>query len=594
MAIIQQRAFAIAPNTNQNQSNADIGMDRKGNFVVVWEAPDNSLQGIYSRRFDASGNALGNQVLVNEFTAGTQIAPRVSVGSQGDYMISWQSYGQLANDLWVVCGQKFDQDGNAQGRSLVLRNETSGQYQNPVIALYEDNTFASVFERFRPNSVVPSIEMQVAKLPNPQMRVITDFVQQPFPVDRPNVHLGSQNRPDIVTNQKGDTVVVWSGFGSGDATGIFAQRFNKQGVSQSDVIAVNQFKQGIQRTPSVAIAPNGSFIVAWESEALDGNEYGISARRFNSSGTPMGSEFLVNQSTEGSQRNASVSMGNNGNFVITWESDTSTLNSDVVDVFARYYNTEGRPGSREIRLDSSGVNGYRPAAAMNGIGDFTVVWERDQTNGLQAQQFTLASTIAFDKRNIKVKEGKNAVLTLSRLDETHLRSRVTVDVIGGTATRGEDYRFNKPINVTFKPGQTEQTIRIPILKDSLIEKKETILLEISEKDRAHLDKKTRAKITIIDVPPKGRGRSMDVLLGDEQIAVGKNALKMEQVRSGGSRQPQLFASAENQSIFGQSFDINPFAGKGSVSFGNEVPEAPSLFAPTPTTEAPFALAASAI
>lgn len=86
---------------------------------------------------------------------------------------------------------------------------------------------------------------------------------------------------------------------------------------------------------------------------------------------------------------------------------------------------------------------------------------------------------------------------------------------------------------------------------------------------------------------------MDALLGDEQIAVGKQALSMELVRSGGSRQP-LFASTERQPVFAQSFDINPFMGAGSISVGHEAPDTSSLFASAPTAETPFAFAASAI
>jgi hypothetical protein len=583
MAIIENQAFSVDPNGARQPANSAIAMNQKGDFVIAWQANDNDSSGIYARTFNPSGEAKTDTFLVNDNQIGAQFSASVSINIEGDFIIAWTGPLQGSSGS-AIYGKRYNYFGTVTGREFNLYGPPAGQY-SPSVALHNNGNVSAAWSwNVRANDI--DILMGHFGTNNRPLRSIE--LVDPYYATR-----GEQYSSQIVTNSNGNTVVVWDGFGKHDDMGIYAQRINENGVPQGSVISVNERIDDEQFNPTVAIAQDGSFIVAWEGDGIDGNGLGIAARRFDALGNPLGSEFQVNTSTVGDQGAPAIAMGDHGNFVVAWSSrDRETLSTDVV---ARYYNSNGRPASREIMVGDVGENRYSPDVAMNGFGDFTVTWhgERSGSKGIQAQQFTLASTIAFDKRNIKVKEGKNAVLTLSRSDETHLRSRVTVDVIGGTATRGEDYRFNKPINVTFKPGQTEKSIRIPILKDNLIEKKETILLEIEEKDRAYLDKGTKAKITILDVPPKGRGRSMDVLLGDEQIAVGKSALKMEQVRSGGSRQP-LFASAERQPIFGQSFDINPFAGKGSVSLGNEVPETPSLFTPSPTTETPFALAASAI
>ena len=41
----------------------------------------------------------------------------------------------------------------------------------------------------------------------------------------------------------------------------------------------------------------GDFVVAWESQAEDGSNYGIYAQRYNAAGAAQGSEFLVNTYT---------------------------------------------------------------------------------------------------------------------------------------------------------------------------------------------------------------------------------------------------------------------------------------------------------
>jgi hypothetical protein len=581
MAIISKQAFDVDPNGPRNQTSADIGMDNQGNFVIAWQANDLNSSGIYARQFSKSGRAQGNASLVNQVQMGRQERPTVDMDFKGNYLVLWEAEGRANPTRRAIYGRRYDQGSSRPGPEFLI-NGVALENRRPSAVLYEDGSFSATWE-WRPSNFNLDVVFGHYDPNNREVRVDA--------LDPDSAPLGLQVAPQIAANQKGDTVVVWQGFGREDNFGIYAKLLDQNGSTRAPggVFSINQLTTGVQAEPALAIAQDSSFVVAWQSEAIDGNGMGISARRFDRNGRPMGQEFQVNLETQGDQLMPAVAMGEQGNFVIAWKSQL-TRNSTPA-VFARYYDVHGRPASQEIAVGSVGSRESDPRVAMNRFGDFTIAWEGE--SGIQAQQFTLASTVAFDKRNIKVKEGKNAVLTLSRSDETHLRSRVTVDVVGGTATRGEDYRFNKPLNVTFKPGQTEKSIRIPILKDNLIEKKETILLEISEKDRAYLDKSTKAKITILDVPPKGRGRSMDALLGSEEIAVGKNALKMEQVRSGGTRQP-LFASAEHQPIFGQSFDINPFTGTGSVSLGNDVPETPSLFSHTPITETPFALAASAI
>ena len=53
---------------------------------------------------------------------------------------------------------------------------------------------------------------------------------------------------------------------------------------------VNSTTSGNQRNPSVAAAKNGNTVVVWESDGQDGSGPGIIGRRFNGSGAPMGAE----------------------------------------------------------------------------------------------------------------------------------------------------------------------------------------------------------------------------------------------------------------------------------------------------------------
>ena len=67
----------------------------------------------------------------------------------------------------------------------------------------------------------------------------------------------------VAMDQSGNYVVVWDGNGTGDADGIYAQRFNAQGVAQGSEFRVNTTTTNAQNDPAVAMDANGNFVIAW-------------------------------------------------------------------------------------------------------------------------------------------------------------------------------------------------------------------------------------------------------------------------------------------------------------------------------------------
>ena len=55
-------------------SGPAVSGDSAGNFVIVWQAYglDGSAVGVFGRRYDAAGNALGPSFQVNTYTTGTR------------------------------------------------------------------------------------------------------------------------------------------------------------------------------------------------------------------------------------------------------------------------------------------------------------------------------------------------------------------------------------------------------------------------------------------------------------------------------------------------------------------------------------------
>lgn len=134
-----------------------------------------------------------------------------------------------------------------------------------------------------------------------------------------------------------------------------------------------------QFLPSVAMASNGDFAVAWmdSSESSTGT-YQILVRGFEISGRPKFQGFTVNSETLGLHRNPDVAIGTEGQFVVVWEDNN---NSGDFDIKITGYYADGAEEFEESTVHSvTAGDQTRPAVAMAADGSFIVVWEDDSDN----------------------------------------------------------------------------------------------------------------------------------------------------------------------------------------------------------------------
>jgi hypothetical protein len=184
----------------------------------------------------------------------------------------------------------------------------------------------------------------------------------------PGVSAGPYGK--LAADANGNFVVVWGG------SPVVAQRYDRDGVPQGGPIQVTTFGD----YPTVAMAPSGDFVVTWTGD--DGDEYGIEARRYDASGTPAGSAFVVNSYTTGYQDVSAVGMDAAGNFVVAWEHNgyryvpgEGGFDDPVV---ARRFDAAGNPLGPDFVVSDSpdyyGVTSYIQVA-MAANSEFMVTWE---------------------------------------------------------------------------------------------------------------------------------------------------------------------------------------------------------------------------
>jgi hypothetical protein len=129
---------------------------------------------------------------------------------------------------------------------------------------------------------------------------------------------------------------------------------------------------------NVALDAAGDFVATWASHNQDGSGWGVYAQRFDSSGNPVGGEFLVNVTTTKDQTDPTVAMDSAGNFVIAWTSNQGA----AADIYARRYDASGTPQTGEFLVNAVSAKAHvTPVIAMDPAGAFVVAWSSQSQDG---------------------------------------------------------------------------------------------------------------------------------------------------------------------------------------------------------------------
>ncbi|KPG00112.1 hypothetical protein IP87_03475, partial [beta proteobacterium AAP121] len=209
-----------------------------------------------------------------------------------------------------------------------------------------------------------------------------------FGNERVNTYAPStQDNPASARLSDGGYITVWESSGQdGWNEGVYAQRFDAQGVAVGAEFRINSNTRDSQYEPAVAGLNGGGYVVTWRSNGQDGSGTGVYAQRFANDGTALGGEFLVNTSTDQNQYQPTIAATADGGFVIGWYDDyyTDAGFTEYRDVFFQRYNAAGVAQGGETRANPAGegtVSQYEPVLVGLSGGGFVMMWTDDSKDG---------------------------------------------------------------------------------------------------------------------------------------------------------------------------------------------------------------------
>jgi hypothetical protein len=358
--------FAVNSYGTGLQVATDVAVGSGGHFVVVWhgDVAGDDGRGVAGRVFRSSGVPLVTDFHVNTLTPDYQSYPSVAVDANGRFVVAWQSY-YGDDDGYGIRARLFGPDGTPLGGEFQVNTFSTGYQLYPDVAFNADGTFVVVWQT--PDADGDGYGVVGRRYDSTGTPLAGEFIVSSYTT-------GYQFAPRVAPSASGFRV-TWDGQGVGDDAGIFMRQFDLAGSPQGTDFAVNTGVANIQYYPQ--IAGENAFVVTWEDYDDVTGERNVRARRFDSAGTPLAGEFMVNSYITGYQLRPSVAVDSAGNFLVSWW-DGSGLDGSDSGIWARQFDAAGAPLTADFQVNTY-TTGYQafPAVDARGPGDFVIAWDSD-------------------------------------------------------------------------------------------------------------------------------------------------------------------------------------------------------------------------
>jgi hypothetical protein len=301
--------------TNWRHLHPDVGLDDKGNAVVVWQDdPDgNGYYNIPYRVVNTAGTvtASGN---ANSSATGQQINPRVAVDPDGApsgaavaFTVAWEDIQTGTPATVKAAGYT----GPTTRAWEVTASQTTGQHHNPDVAVSASGDAVVVWDEDGDANADYNIGLIRLGRANGAATLSRRVA---------NVNTtGQQTHPSAAANFNGDFAVAW------ESAGVWTRSFNSAGTARYGDVQAAAAGAG----PSIGIDDQAQTVVGW---TVPGADPDVWVRGFGTDGTDTGrlSPQRLSSVPEGRQEQMTVAVSPYAEVAVAYTDDNDGNTYDQV------------------------------------------------------------------------------------------------------------------------------------------------------------------------------------------------------------------------------------------------------------------------
>jgi hypothetical protein len=352
----------------------------------------------------------GDEFRVNTYSTGAQADPAVAMNGTGQFVVVWSGSSPSEDGLGIF-GQRFDAGGAPVGPEFRVNTYTTGSQDSPAVAIDDVGDFIVVWRSVGQDGDLGGIYGR-----------LYDAVGAPGSEFRVNFYTSNaQDAPSVSKDSTGSFIVTWTGT-SGVLLSldhnVVARRYTSKGAAVGTEFLVNSYTTGSQSGSAIAAA-GSTFVVVFSGVTPADHDGGIGAQRYDATLGPLGGELAINSYTSASQTTPSVAIDTHGSFLVTWAS--AGLDDDLGGVSAQRFSSAGVPRGSEFRVNSVTTSAQKgPRTAVDAGGTFVIVWDSQAAGSYDVVARTMKNGGALQGDDVAV----NAFTT---------GTQIAPDVAGGPA-----------------------------------------------------------------------------------------------------------------------------------------------------------------
>ncbi len=538
--------------TSHQQNEATVTALSDGGFVVTWTSThqDGHYRGINAQRFDANGVKQGAEIVVNTYYWEDQTHSSVAPLDDGGFVVIWQSPNQDGSGLGVY-GQRFDNQGEKAGGEFMVHTFTDNNQFHPSVAPLADGGFVVTWtgpdQQFSDSY---GLGIYAQRFDDQGMRVGPE-TEVPHELIRDQLH------SSVATLTDGSFVVSWTYNTTGAADDeVYVRRFGADGEMLTyDILAHDSFEPFEQTLSSVAALADGGFVVTWQSRAErpwdgDGSANGIFGQRFDVDGNRVGSKFQVNTEANDDQTAPSVAGLPDGGFIVTWTS--TNQDGSGLGVYGQLFDADGQKIGDETLINET-VAGDQSSWLDNGAFATTVLSDGTIVSAFSGPQnngdvfVRLFNSTLTDEDAVATLQSADLLANDSDVDNG---SSLTIAGVSTTSALGAAVTLNSDGTISYDPRGSE-TLQMMQDGDSLTDSfTYTVSDGLGGTDTATVS---------LDVA----GRGGAPIFGNGRFAQGMTF-----------EENDIFGGPGDEQLFGGAYADTMFGGDGNDDFlpsdGNDV------------------------
>lgn len=385
-------AFQVNTTTAGDQHTASIAAVGSG-FVVTWTADgSNPLDNdVYAQRFDSAGQRLGNEFRVNTWHIGDQSHAHVEATPGGGFIVSWQSQGVAGAGTSDISAQRFDASGNRVGEEFIvntLGGTSVGRTDevDPTIAVSGGGALIAAWAETDPSAFYSPafqntgvVERRIVGNPDTETTPLSSVADDGGVANR---GLGLSSNGAVASLADGGHVIVWYAPDPSfyRTNHVFMQRYDAQGLKVGEPVFVRAGDTaglGEYGGPTVSGLSNGGWVVAFSDRTH------VFTQTFDVAGnaSPPAQQDAVTSNVWG----ANVMGMPDGGYAVVWR-DGSFM--------ARIYDAASQPRGGVLMLADppSGAGTYYQDAALLPNGAGLVIAATQSGSATFVQSFDLSGT----------------------------------------------------------------------------------------------------------------------------------------------------------------------------------------------------------